>query len=80
MDLSASSHSLSTYQITIWAAQGVRMAQNLERIHSFIQLWKFLFPLPSPGDLPNLEIEPGFPALKANSLTSEPPGKPSLFP
>ena len=31
---------------------------------------------PSPGDLPNPGIEPGFPALLADSLPSEPPGKP----
>ena len=31
---------------------------------------------PSPGDLPNPGIEPGFPALKAASLPFEPPGKP----
>ena len=31
-----------------------------------------------PGDLPNLGIKPGSPALKANSLPSEPPGKPSM--
>ena len=30
----------------------------------------------SPGDLPNPETEPGSPALEANALTSEPPGKP----
>ena len=30
-------------------------------------------PFPSPGDLP--EIEPGSPALQADSLMSEPPGK-----
>ena len=33
-------------------------------------------PFPSPGDLPDPEIEPGFPALEADALTSEPPGKP----
>ena len=33
------------------------------------------FPFPSPGDLPDPEIEPGSPTLKANSLLSEPPGK-----
>ena len=32
-------------------------------------------PFPSPGDLPDPGIEPGFPALEADSLTSEPPGK-----
>ena len=32
---------------------------------------------PSPGDLPNPGIEPEFPALQADSLPSELPGKPS---
>ena len=35
-------------------------------------------PFPSPGDLPNPEIEPGSPALQADSLPSEPPGKPHI--
>ena len=30
-------------------------------------------PFPSPGDLPDPGIEPGFPASQANALTSEPP-------
>ena len=34
------------------------------------------WPCPSPGDLPDQEIEPGSPALQADSLPSEPPGKP----
>ena len=33
-------------------------------------------PFPSPGGLPDQGIEPGFPALQADALTSEPPGKP----
>ena len=33
-------------------------------------------PFPSPGDLPDPGIEPGFPALRAEALPSEPPGKP----
>ena len=33
---------------------------------------------PSPGDLPNSGIKPGSPALSANSLPSEPPGKPQI--
>ena len=33
-------------------------------------------PFPSPEDLPDLEIEPGSPALQADSLPSEPSGKP----
>ena len=32
--------------------------------------------LPSPGDLPKPGIEPRSPALQADALTSEPPGKP----
>ena len=34
-------------------------------------------PFPSPGDLPNPEIEPGSPALQADSLPTELQGKPS---
>ena len=33
-------------------------------------------PFPSPGDLSDSGIEPGSPALQADALTSEPPGKP----
>ena len=33
-------------------------------------------PFPSPGDLPDGGIEPGSPALQADSLPTEPPGKP----
>ena len=33
-------------------------------------------PFPSPGKLPNLGIEPGSPALRADTLPSEPPRKP----
>ena len=32
--------------------------------------------IPSLGDLPHSGIEPRFPVLQANSLLSEPPGKP----
>ena len=33
---------------------------------------------PPPGDPPDSGIEPGSPALQADSLSSEPPGKPYL--
>ena len=33
-------------------------------------------PIPPPGDLCDPGIKPGFPALQADSLLSEPPGKP----
>ena len=39
------------------------------------EYWSRL-PFPSPGDLPDPGIEPGFPALQADSLPSEPPGNP----
>ena len=38
------------------------------------EYWSEL-PFPSPGDLPDPEIEPMSPALEADALTSEPPGK-----
>ena len=41
------------------------------------EYWSGL-PCPPPGDLPNLGIEPMFPALQLNSLLSEPAGKPRL--
>ena len=39
------------------------------------EYWSGL-PFPSIGDLPDLGIEPGSPELQADSLPSEPPGKP----
>ena len=39
------------------------------------EYWSGL-PFPSTGDLPNPGIKPGSPALQADSLPSEPPGKP----
>ena len=41
------------------------------------EYWSGL-PFPSPGDLPDPGIELGSPALQADSLLSEPPGKPSM--
>ena len=38
------------------------------------ECWSGL-PFPSPGDLPDPGIEPGSPALQADALLSEPPGK-----
>ena len=37
------------------------------------------YPCPSSGDLPDPGIEPGSLTLQANSLSSEPPGKPGSF-
>ena len=40
--------------------------------------WRRL-PLPPAGDLPDPGTEPGSPALQADPLPSEPPGKPNPF-
>ena len=45
---------------------------------SMQEYWSGL-PCPSPGDLLNPGIEPGSPALQADSLLTEPPGKPFLY-
>ena len=39
------------------------------------EYWSVL-PLPSPGNLPNPETEPGYPTLQADTLPYDPPGKP----
>ena len=39
------------------------------------EYWSGL-PFPSPGHLPDPGIEPRSPALEADTLTSDPPGKP----
>ena len=41
------------------------------------EYWRGL-PFPSPGDLPNLGIEPTSPALAGKFFTIEAPGKPTL--
>ena len=38
------------------------------------EYWSGL-PFPSPGDLPDPGIEPGSPALQADTLPTKPPGK-----
>ena len=42
------------------------------------EYWSGL-PFPSPGDLPDIGIEPGSPTLQADALPSEPPGKPPVI-
>ena len=41
------------------------------------EYWSGL-PFPSPGNLPNPGIKPRSPALQADALISEPPGKPNI--
>ena len=42
------------------------------------ECWSGL-PFLSPGDIPDLGIEPRSPALRADALPSEPPGKPTYI-
>ena len=53
----------------IWAPLSVEFSRQ--------EYWSRL-PLSSPGDFPNPGIEPGSPALQADSLPSEPRGKPAI--
>ena len=66
--------SLSRVQLFVipWtAAQQAALSMGLSRQ----EYWSGL-PFPSPEDLPNPGIKPGSPALQADSLPSEPAGKP----
>ena len=55
-------------------AQQVPLSMEFSR-----QEYRSELPCPSPGNLPNPGIEPGSPALWADSSPSEPPGKPSHY-
>ena len=50
------------------------LASPLSMEFSRQEYWRGL-PFPSPGDLPDPGIKPGTPALQADTLPSEPPGK-----
>ena len=62
--------------VTLWtvACQG-----SLSMEFSRQEYWSGL-PFPSPGDLSDSGIKPVSPALQADSLPSEPLGKPPIFP
>ena len=49
-------------------------------VHGILQARILEFPFPSPGDRPDPGIEPRSPTLEADTLTSEPPGKPHSCP
>ena len=54
---------------------GCNLPSPLSMEFSRQKYWNGL-PFPSPGDPPNSGIEPGSPALRADTLPSKPPGKP----
>ena len=60
--------------VTPWA---VDYQAPLSMEFSRQEYWSGL-PFPSPGDLPDPGIEPGSPTLQADTLLSEPPGKPRM--
>ena len=62
-------NSLSSAQLfaTPWTVQSLEFSRS--------EYWSG-WPFPSPGDLPNPGIKPWSPTLQADSLLSEPPGKP----
>ena len=68
--------SLSRVQlfVTPWTV-AYQAPQSME--FSQQEYWNGL-PFPSPGDLPNPGIEPRSPALQADALLFEPPGKPTI--
>ena len=57
---------------TLWT---VACQATLSMGFSRQEYWSGL-PCPPPGDLPDPGIEPGSPALQADSLPIDPPGKP----
>ena len=65
--------SLSRVQLfaTPWT---VAYQASLSMEFSRQEYWRGL-PFPSPGDLPNPGIEPGFPSLWGDALSFEPPGR-----
>ena len=58
---------VTTWTVAYQAPQSVEFSRQ--------EYWSGLS-FPSPGDLPNPGIEPESPALQADALPSEPPGKP----
>ena len=74
-----------------WTVYGVRIIQSCPTLCDpvdcsspgssvygiYRQEYQSRLPFPSPGDLPDPAMEPGSPALQADSLPLEPPRKPS---
>ena len=58
--------------VTLWTvAYQAPLSMGFSRQEQWSELQ-----FPSPGELPNPGIEPQSPALQADALPSEPPGKP----
>ena len=73
-------HSLSCVQlfVTPWTVvHQVPLSVEFSRQEYWSGLYWSESPFPSPGNLPNPGIEPKSPTLQADSLPSEPAGKPN---
>ena len=71
MEVKVKSLSRVRLSVTLWTvACQVPLSMGFSRQEN----WSGL-PFPSPGDLPNPGIKPGSPALQADALPSDPPGK-----
>ena len=75
------------FGFTVIGATEVLYRDMLPSSNTFVLPWNFSrqefwsgLPFPSPGDLPNIGIEHRSPVLQADSLQSEPQGKPSCIP
>ena len=64
--------------LTLCDPQTVAHQGPLSMVFSKQEYWSGLS-FPSPGDLPDPGIKPGSPALQADSVLSELPGKPSIL-
>ena len=69
------SHSVVSDSCNPWTADH----QNPLSMKSSKQEYWSGLPFSSSGDLPNSEIQPGYPALQEDSLPSEPPRKPLKY-
>ena len=72
MSYSSWGRSVMSNSVTPWT---VSRQAPLSMGFSRQECWSGLL-FPSPGDLPDPKIEPESPTLQADSLPSEPPGKP----
>ena len=78
---------LSTHMCENWSVVSSSSRSHGLKPAGFLCLWGFSrqeywnwLPCPPPGDLPDPGIEPRSPALQADSLPPEPPGKPNNLP
>ena len=69
---------VANLHLTLFATPWTVSCQAPLSLGFFRQEYWSRLPFPYPGDLPDSGIEPGSPALQADALPSEPPGKPEL--